>query len=102
MLPIAPADLRHVFHTTIQHLNVPGHFSLYSFRRGGATWHFISEQSMEATLLRGRWVSTSTARIYLQDAAATLSHLQISDTQKAYMHELASVLSANGQRGVRG
>ena len=102
LLPIAPADLRHVFHTMIQHLNVPGHFSLYSFRRGGATWHFISEQSMEATLLRGRWVSTSTARIYLQDAAATLSHLQISDTQKAYMHELASVLSANGQRGVRG
>ena len=57
---------------------------------------------MEATLLRGRWVSTTTARIYLQDAAATLSHLQISDAQRSYMKELALILSALGQRGVRG
>lgn len=102
LLDCSPADLRHLFHTTIQHLQVAGHFSLYSFRRGGATWHFISEQSMEATLLRGRWVSTTTARIYLQDAAATLSHLQISDAQRSYMKELALILSAPGQRGVRG
>ena len=102
LLDCSPADLRHLFHTTIQHLQVAGHFSLYSFRRGVATWHFISEQSMEATLLRGRWVSTTTAHIYLQDAAATLSHLQISDAQRSYMKELALILSAPGQRGVRG
>ena len=30
----------------------------------GATWHFLTEGSMEQTLLWGRWVSSSTARIY--------------------------------------
>ena len=97
LIDCSPAHLRHLFHTIVEHLNIPGHFSLYSFRRGGATWHFLSEQSMEATLLRGRWVSTTTARIYLQDAAATLSHLRITDEQKDYMKKLAGALSARSQ-----
>ena len=75
---------------------------MYSFRRGGATWHFLTEQNIEQTLLRGRWALTSTARIYLQDAAATLSHLQISDEQRTYMRYLASHLSTCGQSGNRG
>ncbi len=53
---------------------------MYSFRRGGATWHFLSGGKLEETLLRGRWQSFSTVRIYLQDAAATLIQLQISRT----------------------
>eukprot|EP00438_Fugacium_kawagutii_P008892 Skav234759 [mRNA] locus=scaffold2327:79052:85672:+ [translate_table: standard] len=65
----------------LQHFAITGNFSLYSLRRGGATWHFLGERSMEATLLRGRWQSTSTARIYLADAAATLVHLQLSSGQ---------------------
>ena len=31
--------------------------------RGGATWDFLEHQSMERTLLRGRWASTSSARM---------------------------------------
>ena len=102
LLDCSPAHLRHVFFTILDHLQVPGYFSLYSFRRGGATWHFLSEQNIEQTLLRGRWSSTSTARIYLQDAAATLSHLQITGSQKAYMKLLATHLTALGQNGNRG
>ena len=51
----------------------------YSLRRGGATWSFLQHGSMELVLLRGRWQSTATARIYLQDAVASLSDLQLSD-----------------------
>lgn len=102
LLDETPSQFRSLFFDLLQHLEVPGYFSLYSFRRGGATWHFLSQDNIEQTLLRGRWASTSTARIYLQDAAATLSHLQISPDQKAYMRYLANFLSASGQHGKRG
>ena len=102
LLSCRPATLRELFFSLLEYLAVQGHFSLYSFRRGGATWHFLSEGSMERTLLRGRWVSSSTARIYLQDAAAGLSHLSLTPEQKQHMKHLAQVLSAKGQNGARG
>lgn len=80
-----PEKLRRLFFGLLDHLGIPGQFSMYSFRRGGATWHFLSSQSLERTLLRGRWGSSSTARIYLQDAAATVSHLQLTDDQRSYV-----------------
>ena len=94
LLDISPKDLRTLFFTLLSHLQVSGYFSMYSFRRGGATWHFLSHGSLEATLLKGRWISSSTARIYLQDAAATLSHLQISEANRLYMHRISQVLTA--------
>ena len=102
LLDCSPARLRDLFFKILDHLEVPGYFSMYSFRRGGATWDFLADQNIEHTLLRGRWASTSTARIYLQDAAATLSHLQITPEQRSYMHVLAQSLSADGQHGNRG
>ena len=39
----------------LEHLRIAGHLSLYSLRRGGATWHFMTVRSMEATLIRGRF-----------------------------------------------
>lgn len=95
-------SLRTLFFALLEHIGLEGHFSMYSFRRGGATWHFLPCGSMEETLLRGRWQSTSTARIYLQDAAATLTHLQITPEQRSYMRQLSQTLSASSQRGVRG
>ena len=102
LLDRSPEAFRVLFFSLLDLFCIEGHFSMYSFRRGGATWHFLTEGSLEQTLLRGRWVSTSTARIYLQDAAAALSHLSIKPEQKQYMHSLAQVLSATGQKGVRG
>jgi hypothetical protein len=57
---------------------------------------------MEQTLLWGRWVSSSTARIYLQDAAAALSRLSVTEERKNYMKQLTQVLSTIGQEGARG
>ena len=97
LLDCTPQDFRNLFFCLLEHLEIQGLFSMYSFRRGGATWHFLLNGSMEATLLRGRWLSTSTARIYLQDAAATLAHLQISPAQIAYMRCLTQWLTTVGQ-----
>ena len=61
--------------------------NVYSLRRGGATWSFLQHGSMELVLLRGRWQSTQTARIYLQDAVAGLSDLQLSDEVRSRLRQ---------------
>ena len=66
LLDCSPQALRALFFATLEHLDIKGLFSMYSLRPGGATWHFLLRGSMEATLLRGRWLTTSTARVYLQ------------------------------------
>ena len=66
--------------------------SVYSLRRGGATWSFLQSGSMELCLLRGRWQSSQTARIYLQDAVAGLSDLQLSDELRKRLQHHAMFL----------
>ena len=83
---------RKLFYALLEFFQVQGFVTVYSLRRGGATWNFLFHGSMEKTLLRGRWSSTSTARIYLQDSAATVSHLQLSADQRMMAHVAASAL----------
>ncbi|CAK0894411.1 unnamed protein product [Prorocentrum cordatum] len=64
--------------------------TLYSFRRGGAAHDFLEHGSLELTLLRGRWASARSARVYVQDAVAALAELQLSDLQLADARALAS------------
>ena len=92
VLDRTPEAFRSLFFNLLDELAIPGHLSLYSMRRGGATWHFMTFQSLENTLLRGRWQSTSTARIYLQDSAAALTHFQISPTVRGRLCRLCSYL----------
>lgn len=92
IIQVTPEHCRHVLFTLLDTLQVPGHLSMYSFRRGGATWFFVQERSLETTLLRGRWASTSTARIYLQDSAASLIHCQLAPAVRHTMKELTMLL----------
>ena len=92
LLDRSPTEFRALFFNLLDYLGIQGNLSMYSLRRGGATWHFMTVRSMEATLLRGRWQSSSTARIYLQDAAATLVDLQLSPTVTSQLHALAKFL----------
>jgi hypothetical protein len=48
----------------------------YSIRRGGATHYFRMENNMEGLLVRGRWSSTRSARLYLNDGLATLASIR--------------------------
>ena len=70
------------------------HINIYSLRRWGATWDFLEHQSMERTLLRGRWASTSSARMYLQDAVATVAHLKLANWQTALPNQAMVFLYA--------
>ena len=51
----------------------PGDYTPYGIRRGGATWYFLETQSMDATLLRGRWTMAKTARQYIDDGTLALA-----------------------------
>jgi hypothetical protein len=65
----------------------------YSIRSGGATAYFISTDSMEKTLLRGRWASSATARFYIQDAVADIVGLSLSGAQKELLSQAKPLLA---------
>ena len=67
----------------VEHLQ----FKCYSIRRGGATADYQSHGSMERTLLRGRWGSTSVARLYLQDGLSQLPYLKAKKTTQAMLRQ---------------
>ena len=72
--------LRNLLRSLISSVGLPAaRYSWYSLRRGGATAYFLRTGSMEKTLLRGRWMSTSIARLYIQDAVALANELMLSD-----------------------
>lgn len=77
LLPDGPPAFRQLFKNLVAHFRLVGLFAVYSLRRGGATYAFLMHGSMEKVLLRGRWSSTSTARIYIQDTIATVSQLKL-------------------------
>ncbi|CAE7606234.1 unnamed protein product [Symbiodinium sp. CCMP2592] len=85
---------RKLFHSLLSFFKTEGLINVYSLRRGGATWDFLHHQSMERTLLRGRWASTSTARIYLQDAAATVNHLSLTPDQRHLANSMLQKLKS--------
>ena len=55
----------------------------YTLRRGGATWHFSTFLSYDATQEHGRWHHRTTAKIYIDQATAEMSEVAIpADKQK--------------------
>ena len=53
----------------------------YSLRRGGATHHFAQIGNMQAACEKGRWRQVATARLYIDEAAAEVAHMEFSDKQ---------------------
>jgi integrase len=72
-------------------------FSPHSLRHGGAT-HAIMHmnQSVETVLLRGRWASSSSARIYLQSGRAAL----LQQSLPSHILPMAQALQANWYREI--
>ena len=52
-------------------------FVPYSLRRGGATDLYTRSRNLEFVMITGRWKDSATARLYLDDARATLVRLHI-------------------------
>ena len=58
------------FRSLLKAFGLQGKFHPDSLRRGGATWHFHANTSIDATIVQGRWQHHETARIYIEDAVA--------------------------------
>ena len=67
-------------------------FLPYSLRRGGATWHFHKYGSMALTCELGRWQNERTARIYIEDAAASLAEIKLSSEQQTLLRQFVKLL----------
>ena len=62
-------------------------FVPYSFRRGGATDLYVRTNSLDPVMIRGRWRDQTTARIYLDDARASLIQMRLSSTSQRLLRQ---------------
>eukprot|EP00435_Cladocopium_sp_Y103_P073070 s132_g42.t1 len=62
-------------------------YTPYGIRRGGATWFFLETASLDATLARGRWSVSKTARSYVDDGTLTLARQHWSVAQRRNVHK---------------
>eukprot|EP00438_Fugacium_kawagutii_P014985 Skav210163 [mRNA] locus=scaffold5301:41969:42745:- [translate_table: standard] len=74
-------------HVHLAHLN----FSLYSIRRGGATHAYVVSRNIDDVAIRGRWKDIRTARIYLDDARASLLKQHLPEGWQLFQREAAKV-----------
>ena len=74
---------RRVFDSYLVQLHFrSGTYTPYCLRRGGATWYFQSSLSLDATVTRGRWSCSKTARQYIDEGTAQLAHASWSPSQR--------------------
>ena len=67
-------------------------FSAYSIRRGGASFAFAQGASLDELLIKGRWQSQRTARLYLDTGRAALIQTRFNPRQVKYLHHYGSKL----------
>lgn len=84
--PTSASAFRSLFYRGLEFLQLGNHqYQPYSIRRGGATHAFVTQQTLEAILLRGRWRSLQVARLYLEDGQSQLSQLTTSPKAKSLL-----------------
>lgn len=78
-------------------------FQPYSLRRGGATHDFLHHQSIQRTLLRGRWSDIRTAQIYITEGAALVAQQRLSPqaAEAVRSHSAAFITASHGTRKAR-
>ena len=69
-------------------------YNMYSLRRGGATSFFFKSGSMDETIVVGRWEHSTTARIYINQSAASAAEVKFTSEQTHRMHIAAQYLKA--------
>ena len=93
--PSSSATFRAAFRQLCLHARLPAltpTWRPYSLRRGGATAHFMQLGSLDRTAVRGRWLSTKTARIYINEAVAALAAIHATPAQQREMRRCAAAL----------
>ena len=82
--PAGPRQFRVQFAKMLTKLGfAPDDYSPYSLRRGGTTWFFQSSLSMDATVARGRWSCSKTAKQYTDEGTSQLAQVFFTPLQRS-------------------
>ena len=92
---------RHQFKQLLQFFRLSANFRPYSLRRGGATADFRRFNSLERTLIKGRWGTSQAARQYIQEGLSVLTQITITESQQQLLQAYAQLLapSSSPQEG---
>lgn len=71
--------------------NLTQPFRPYSLRRGGATADFRRFNSMERTLIKGRWGTSQAARQYIQEGLSVLTTISLPKSQADHLQHYATM-----------
>ena len=93
LFPGGVTRLRGDFFHALAELRVPAdRFSLYSLRKGGATTDFQLHGSIDRLLLRGRWSSTKSVRVYVREALHNVAAARLPEAARRLVHSAAKCL----------
>ena len=73
--PFRPSFFHAFLKELLRSTGMPGYVP-YSFKRGGATCHFLRFHSFDLLVQLGRWKSIASARVYIEDALAAQARLR--------------------------
>jgi hypothetical protein len=91
VLGMSSTKFRDLWLQAVKHFGLENfHYPPYAIRRGGATWYFRQTNSMDAVMVLGRWAQARTARIYIEDAMATLRRLALPKATLEQLHKQAA------------
>ena len=62
--------------------------------KGGAAAHFLQFGSLDKTAVRGRWQSTRTARVYINEGVAALASIVTTPAQESHIRSLAEMVAS--------
>ena len=86
---VSPGLMRLRLKELLRDLGFPEGYQWYSLRRGGATNAYRQTNDLSKVCFTGRWGCLKTARIYLTDALAQLTEIQLEPQVKAKLLRLA-------------
>eukprot|EP00438_Fugacium_kawagutii_P024604 Skav200072 [mRNA] locus=scaffold838:322357:322941:- [translate_table: standard] len=86
---VSPGLMRSRLKLLLAEANLPEGFQWYSLRRGGATHSFRACNDLSKVCFVGRWNCVKTARIYITDALAQLTEIQLEQKVRQKLLRLA-------------
>ena len=87
----SPAAFRAKFARLVHEAGLPKcNWKPYSLLRGGATTDFLHRGQLDRTMVRGRWASAKTARLYIDDAVPMQAQLVATCQQNRTMAKWAA------------
>jgi len=91
LFELSASQFRRFFKVALADLGLSPFYVPHSLRHGGATHDYVLGLTLEESMVRGRWVSTKSARRYVQMGRSLLLSLEV----PAWLPAVAKTLDSN-------